>query len=138
MQIPMAVVRLNRWTIVVGVVLALVLHASLLTTALFLIIAPAALFGRRASVIYRIGMALGAGRASAEPGEDPNLMRFNNKLAALMLGIAQIAFLFHVDLVGWVFAGLTALAAAIALAGFCVGCFLYYRFKLHRWQLFGR
>jgi hypothetical protein len=137
--IPQAIVRLNRATIVVGVLLALALRSPLVTTALFLIITAAAIFGRRGSLIYQIGTRLGAGATSnPEDGEDPGLMRFNNTLAALMLGIAQIAFLAGAGLVGWLFAGMTALAAAIALAGFCVGCFLYYRFKLHRWQLFGR
>ena len=45
-------------------------------------------------------------------------MRFNNILAAIILGLA-------------------ALAAAIALAGFCFGCFLFYQFKLKRARLFG-
>ena len=130
--IPQAIVRLNRWTIVVGVVLAFAMRSPLLTTALFLIIAPAAMFGRRASLIFQIGTRFGAGRiADPETGEDPGLMRFNNSLAALMLGFAQIAFLLHVDLIGWIFAAFTALAAAVALAGFCVGCFLYYQFKLN-------
>jgi len=29
------------------------------------------------------------------------------------------------------------LDAAIALAGFCVGCFLFYQFKLNRSRIFG-
>ena len=36
-----------------------------------------------------------------------------------------------------IFAGLAALAAAVALAGFCFGCFLFYQFKLNRARLFG-
>jgi len=137
MMIPLAVVRLNRWTIVVAVLLAFALRAPIVTTVLFLIIAPTVIFGRRASLIYQVGTRLFPSPASETEGEDPGLMRFNNTLAALMLGLAQIAFLVHADLVGWILAAFTALAAAVALAGFCVGCFLYYRFKLHRSQLFG-
>jgi hypothetical protein len=131
MLIPPAVVRLNRWTIVVSVLLAFALRAPIVTTALFLIIAPTVLFGRRGSFIYQLGSRLFPAPASDTEGEDPGLMRFNNALAALMLGLAQIAFLVHLDPVGWFLAACTALAAAVALAGFCVGCFLYYQFKLN-------
>ena len=76
--IPLPIVRLNRATILLGVILAYVLHDPLITTAIFLVVALAAAFGRRA-----------------------------------------------------------ALAAAIALAGFCFGCFLFYQFKVNRSRLFG-
>jgi hypothetical protein len=76
--IPLPIVRLNRATILLGVILAYVLHDPLITTAIFLVVALAAAFGRRA-----------------------------------------------------------ALAAAIALAGLCFGCFLFYQFKVNRSRLFG-
>jgi hypothetical protein len=40
-------------------------------------------------------------------------------------------------MVGWFLALMVAAAASIALAGFCIGCFLYYQFKLQRFRLFG-
>lgn len=46
--IPQAIVRLNRWTIVVAVVFAFVLRTPSITTALFVVVACAALFGRGA------------------------------------------------------------------------------------------
>jgi Domain of unknown function (DUF4395) len=55
-----------------------------------------------------------------------------------LLGLAQVAFIFGLPLAGYIFAGMVAVAASIALAGFCVGCFLYYQFKLQRFRLFGR
>jgi Domain of unknown function (DUF4395) len=136
-QIPRAIVRLNRWTIVVTVVLAFVYRTPLITTALFLVVACAAVFGRRASLIYFVGNAVLRPEPSPD-GEDPRLMRFNNALATAMLAIAQLGFLAGVPLIGWTFAGLTALAAAVALAGFCAGCFLFYQFKLNRARLSGR
>jgi hypothetical protein len=135
--IPLPIVRLNRITIVLGVIVAVALQAPLITTALFLVVALAAAFGRRASLIYAIGSRIFRARENGPGDEDPRLMRFNNALAAGFLGIAQIAFAFHAPLLGWIFAGFTALAAAIALAGFCFGCFLFYQFKLNRYRLFG-
>jgi hypothetical protein len=137
MPIPQAIVRLNRLTIVLGVVAAYVLHEPAITTALFLIVALAAIFGHRASLIYRIGMPVLRPDESRDDGEDPRLMRFNNALAAIMLGAAQIAFVLGVPVAGWILAGLTALAAFVALCGFCVGCFLFFQFKLNRARIHG-
>ena len=135
--IPLKIVRLNRWTIIAGVVLGLLTQAPIVTTVLFLIVGAAALFGFRASLIYTIGTLAFPVRA-AEEGEDPGLMRFNNSLAAAMLGLAQIAFLFHANVLGWVLCTAVALAAAAALAGYCIGCRLYFQFKMNRYQFFGR
>jgi hypothetical protein len=135
--IPLPIVRLNRLTILVGVILAYVLHAPLITTAVFVIVALAAAFGRRASLVYAIGRLVLRPSGSASDGEDPRLMRFNNTLAAIILGAAQLAFLLHAPLAGWLFSGIAALAAAVALAGFCFGCFLFYQFKLNQARFFG-
>jgi hypothetical protein len=135
--IPLRIVRLNRLTILGGIILAYVLHAPLVTTALFLIVVLAAVFGRRASLIYWLGTLVLKPSVSTSEGEDPRLMRFNNALAATFLGIAQLAFALHAPLVAWIVAGLAAFAATVALAGFCVGCFLFYHFKLNQARLFG-
>jgi hypothetical protein len=81
--IPQPVVRLNRLTILVGVVVGCLLHVPLITTALFAIVTLAATFGRRASLIYWIGTIVLRPSTSRPDGEDPRLMRFNNMLAAL-------------------------------------------------------
>jgi hypothetical protein len=135
--IPLEIVRLNRLTILLGVILAYVLHAPLITTGLFIVVGLAAAFGRRASVIYRVGTLVLRPVENGTDGEDPRLMRFNNALAAIILGAAQIAFALRVPLAGYALAGVAALAAAVALAGFCFGCFLFYQFKLNRSRLFG-
>jgi hypothetical protein len=112
--IPSPIVRLNRLTIMFGVI-----------------------FGRRASLIYQLGTRVLRPAPSGPEGEDPRLMRFNNALAAVLLGSAQLAFLLHAPIAGWIFSALVALAAAVALAGFCFGCFLFYQFKLNRARIFG-
>jgi hypothetical protein len=135
--IPLPIVRLNRATILLGVILAYVVNAPLITTAVFVIVALAAGFGRRASLIYLVGSFVFRPAPDPTHDEDPRLMRFNNTLAAIILGAAQIAFAAHTPVLGWVLAGLAALAAAVALAGFCFGCFLFYQFKLNRSRIFG-
>jgi Domain of unknown function (DUF4395) len=133
--IPMPIVRLNRIVIVTLVLAAIALQAPLLTTVLFLLILPAALIGRNASPIFSIGSRLFARQNERAEMEDPRLMRFNNSIAALMLGGAQVAFLLGAPAAGYVLAAGVALAAFVALLGFCVGCFMYYQFKLNMRRL---
>lgn len=136
-DIPMPIVLLNRWTLLLGVIAAVVLQQPLITTALFAIFGAAAFFGSRGSLIYQIGSRVFARRNATAETEDRRLMRFNNTLGASFLCLAQIAFLAHAPLAGWILASFAALAAALALAGFCVGCYLYVRFKIERYRLFG-
>jgi hypothetical protein len=136
-DIPMPIVKLNRWTLVVGIVAGMVLQQPLFTTALFAILLPAVLFGQRYSLIFQTGKRLFARQNATALTEDRRLMRFNNSIAVILLGLAQIAFLFGVNILGWIFAGMVAVAASVALAGFCVGCFLYFQFRLNRYRLFG-
>jgi hypothetical protein len=134
----MPIVLLNRWTLLLGVIAAIVLRQPLITTALFVILGGAALFGSRGSLIYQIGSRIFARWNLTAETEDRRLMRFNNSLATIFLGVAQVAFLAGAPALGWIASSMAALAAAIALAGFCVGCYLYTRFKIERYRLFGR
>lgn len=136
--IPMPIVKLNRWTLLLGIVGALLLQVPLATTALFAILLPATLFGPRGSLIYAVGARLFAARIPLAEREDATLQRFNNTIATTLLGLAQVAFLLGRPTLGWALAGAVAVAAGIAIAGFCVGCFLYYQFKLNRFRLLGR
>jgi len=64
-------------------------------------------------------------------------MRFNNTITVVMLGAAQVAFLFGATLTVRIISGMVALAAVVALCGFCFGCFLNLRFNMQRFRLFG-
>jgi hypothetical protein len=137
-DIPMPIVRLNRWTLLTGIVSGLLLQQPLITTFLFLILLPAVLYGQRRSLIFQVGKRLLASRiAAGTEGEDRRLMRFNNSIAVVLLGLAQVAFLLGVPVIGWALSLMVAVAAAVALAGFCLGCFLFLRFRLYRSRLLG-
>jgi Domain of unknown function (DUF4395) len=139
-DIPLPIVKLNRWILVTGVLSGLLLRQPLLTTALFAVMLSAALLGRRGSPIFWVGKRLLAKRNAAARREgrveDPQLVRFNNTIAAVLLGGAQLAFLFDLEVVGWALSLAVALAAGVALAGFCLGCFLYFRYRMNRYRLF--
>jgi hypothetical protein len=137
--IPMPIVTLNRCTLVGGIVLGLVLRQPLFTTLLFLLLLPAVMLGPRGSLIFQIGKRLLARQIAAARAagrvEDRRLMRFNNSIALILLGVAQVAFLAGLTVGGWVLAAAVAAAASVALAGFCLGCYLYVQFKVNRWRL---
>jgi len=135
--IPLPIVKLNRIVLLIGIIAAIVFQQPMVTSALFFIILSSALFGRQGSLIFFIGSRLFAKQNMTAESEDPRLMRFNNSIAALLLGGAQIAFISGAPLVGWILSGVVAVAASIALAGFCFGCFLFYQFNLQRFKLLG-
>lgn len=136
--IPLPIVSLNRVVLLAGIIAATLFQQPLITTALFFIILSAVVFGKKGSLIFFAGSRLFARQNLTAKTEDQKLMRFNNSIAALLLGGAQIAFLLGAPLAGWVLSGTVAVAAAVALAGFCFGCFLFYQFNLQRFRLFGK
>ena len=134
-DIPQPIVNLNRWTLVTGIVSGLILQQPLFTTALFLILVPAVLYGQRGSLIFQLGKRLLSGTEKGTPGVDRRLMRFNNSIAVFLLGSAQVAFVLGVAPAGWALSLMVAVAAAVALAGYCIGCTIYYRFRIYRYRL---
>ncbi|HEY0603478.1 MAG TPA: DUF4395 domain-containing protein [Herpetosiphonaceae bacterium] len=135
--VPLPIVTLNRSVLLAGVAIGLIAQQPLLTTLLFLLLLPAVIFGQRGSPIAAVGRRLFARQILTAEREDRRLMRFNNTIALVLLGAAQIAFLAGLPTLGWAFALMVGIAAGVALAGFCFGCFLYYQFKLHRYRIFG-
>lgn len=133
--IPYPIVSLNRGVIVGGVMLALAFDQPLITAAVFALLLPAALFGRRASPIFMIGNRAFARQNEHAPKEDARVQRFNNIIATVMLGAAQVSFALGGAWLGWALSVGVAFAALIALCGFCVGCFLYYQFRINRFRL---
>ncbi len=137
-DIPLPIVKLNRWTLLTGVLAGLVLQPPPVTTLLFAVLLPASLFGQKYSLIFKLGSFLFARRIPTAPTEDRRLQVFNNSIATVLLGLAQLCFLLNLVVAGWVFSLMVAAAAGVALAGFCVGCFIYYQFKLNRYRLLGK
>ncbi|TLU85767.1 MAG: DUF4395 domain-containing protein [Chlorobium sp.] len=136
--IPQPIVKLNQTVLLTGVIAAIVFQQPLITSVLFFITLGAVLFGKKGSLIFFIGSRLFAEKNRNAPTDDPRLIRFNNTIATLLLGFAQIAFLLHAPLAGWILSGMLGVATAVALGGFCLGCFLFYQFNIQRYKLFGQ
>ena len=134
--IPMPIVTLNRMVLTFGILLALLTQQSWITTLLFLVLLPTVLLGKRFSLIYWVGSTIFQQKIQTAEYEDAGLQRFNNTIATTLLGFAQIFFIMGQPVLAWIFAGMVMVASGIALLGFCVGCFLYYQFKIQRYRIF--
>jgi Domain of unknown function (DUF4395) len=136
-DIPLPIVSFGRWVYVVVLSLALLTQQPLITTAILLVVLPSVFLGPRYNLIGLLGKQLFAKKLPSAEREDYRLIRFNNAIALSLLTAAQGAFLLGSALTGWIFIGLIIVASAAALAGFCLGCVLYYRFKLYRYKFLG-
>ncbi|MDR7240057.1 DUF4395 domain-containing protein [Neobacillus drentensis] len=61
--------------------------------------------------------------------EDWEQQQFNQKLAVSCLGIGILSFILGWNTVGYIFTALVAVAAFVAILGFCIGCFIHFQWK---------
>jgi hypothetical protein len=66
--------------------------------------------------------------------EDWEQQQFNQKMTILCLGIGFLGFAFGLSIVGFIFTILVAVAATVALYGFCIGCFIHYQWKMYQYR----
>jgi hypothetical protein len=136
-DIPVPIVNFGRWVNLIFLLAGLLTRQPWLTTILFIILLPGFVFGGKWNFIGRTGKYFLGYRLKGSLYEDKKLIKFNNLLLMIMLLMAQIAFLAGTPLTGWVISLLAIAANGLALAGYCVGCVIYYKFRLYRYMLFG-
>ncbi len=137
-DIPVPIVTFSRWLYALTLGGAFVVQQPLITTALLLIVLVSVFGGKRWNLISRIGRILFSKQIAVGKREDYRLIRFNNLIVVALLVIAQVGFVVNASAVAWVSVIAIVVASSLALAGFCVGCVLYYQFKLQRFRLLGQ
>lgn len=137
-DIPVPIVVLGRWIYVVVLLTALLFQQPWLTTVILALALPSLLWGRKWNLIGMVGRKIYGAQLRTAQREDRSLIYFNNLILVVLLGLAQPAFLLGYNLVGWILTSMVMVAAGLALAGFCIGCIIFYQFKLARYQFFGR
>ncbi|GLI05601.1 hypothetical protein YDYSG_16310 [Paenibacillus tyrfis] len=129
-EIPIPYVRANQAGIVLLVALAVALRQPALIAALWAVQVLGLWQGIRANLIVQLAAPLLRSRVTGARTESRELLRFNSAVTVLLLSLSLLAFWVNPGgWLGYVLAGIVALAALAALGGFCFGCFLYYRFK---------
>ncbi len=122
--------RVNQASIVLVAALAFLLNVPLLVALLFLAMAVGTAVPSLApfkALYARVLRPAGLLRPDPRP-DDPAPHQFAQGLGAVVLGIAIVTFLAGATALGWALTGLVALLAAVnLLAGFCLGCYIYYQ-----------
>lgn len=136
-DVPLPIVQLGRWVNVVLLSAALLLQQPLLSTLLLIILLAGVFDGARLNLLSIIGKQVLSAQLQDAEREDYRLIRFNNAIAISLLVGAQVAFLLGSWLVGWIFLGVLIIASVAAIAGFCLGCVIFYQLKLYRYKFLG-
>jgi hypothetical protein len=133
-DVPIPVLNFTRWIYFIILVSGIILQKPWETTMLLVLLFPVVIFGKKWNIIGRFGKKLLASKIPGSLYEDRRLIQFNNTLLVIMLILAQIAFITGNIVIGWVITSMAIAATGLALAGYCVGCFLYYKFKLYKYR----
>ncbi|RWZ58083.1 DUF4395 domain-containing protein [Halobacillus fulvus] len=131
MSIPKPLVQLNQLFIITTVLL------SLFTTPVLLlipfIIGVYTLMTKKNPVIL-IGRNFLRKPLTSYQQEDRDQQIFNQWIATVCLGLSLLFFTLNVQWAGYLFSIMVMTAAGIALMGFCIGCFIRYRYIMWKHQ----
>ncbi|WP_026696119.1 DUF4395 domain-containing protein [Peribacillus kribbensis] len=131
MGIPKPLVQLNQSFIVVSVL------AALLSYKLILILPFAiglyTLFTKKNPVILT-GKRFLKKPVSEYIMEDREQQLFNQWIATVCLGLSLISFGLGFTILAYAFSIMVLIAAGVALMGFCIGCFIRYRYMMWKYK----
>ncbi|MGG3467761.1 DUF4395 domain-containing protein [Neobacillus pocheonensis] len=131
-SIPRPLVKTNQWIIVVSVLLTWILGQEWILLVPFISGMLGLLFDFN-SVMKIARLFLRKDPKSYIP-EDWEQQQFNQKIAVSCLGIGFISFIIGWDTLGYIFTILVAVAAFVAILGFCVGCFIHFQWKQYKFR----
>ncbi|ADJ26877.1 conserved hypothetical protein [Dehalogenimonas lykanthroporepellens BL-DC-9] len=134
-EIPSVLLKANQAGIILFVALAAVTGSPVFIGLVLAVELGGLIWGIRGNLFIRAARPFLTKRLAASRTESRELARFNNTLAVLFLGLASGFFLAGLPLAGYIVAGVLAVVVTAALAGYCLGCVLYYRFKMLKSRL---
>ncbi|MCF7804900.1 MAG: DUF4395 domain-containing protein [Candidatus Marinimicrobia bacterium] len=126
--IPRPLVQANRAFLDVTILAAFFIHPAILILP-FLTGVSALAF--RWHPVIKIGQRFLKKSPDEYRREDKADQRFNQWIATILIGLSLGAFSLGYQTLGYIFGGMVIAAASVALMGFCVGC--YIRFKYMEW-----
>jgi hypothetical protein len=131
-SIPRPLVRTNQWVIVLSVVLTWVSGLEWLLLIPLLSGLSGLLFGF--NPVMQLAKQFLRKEPKAYIPEDWEQQQFNQKIAVTCLAIGFISFLLGWNTLGFIFTILVAVAAFVAILGFCVGCFIHYQWRQYQYR----
>lgn len=128
--IPKPLVMVNQWTIVLSVIIALLSQSAWILLIPLVANLSSLLIGFHP--ILFVAKRFLSKSANQYMQEDYAQLKFNQWLAVSFLSVASISFLLGWSLLFNIATIMVGLAASIAIAGFCIGCFI--RFQFQQWN----
>lgn len=130
--IPRPLVKTNQAFIVISVILAWVTGVYWIL-ALPLAAGLSGLLSGYNPVIRLAAKSLKKER-SAYVLEDWDQQQFNQSIAVFCLTAGLVSFLAGWTVAAYIFTAMVAVAASVAILGFCVGCFIHYQWKMYTYR----
>jgi Domain of unknown function (DUF4395) len=131
-SIPRPLVRTNQWVIVISAVLTLVFAEG------WFLILP--LLAGISGIVFKYNPVMKIAKLFLKKKsedyipEDWEQQQFNQKIAVFCLAAGFISFLLGWNTAGFVFTIMVAVAAFVAILGFCIGCFIHYQWKMYKYK----
>lgn len=66
--------------------------------------------------------------------EDAEQQQFNQSIAVGCLAAGLLSFLAGWTVAAYLFTAMVAIAATVAILGFCIGCFIHYQWKMYTYR----
>ncbi|WP_213531701.1 DUF4395 domain-containing protein [Paenibacillus cisolokensis] len=127
--IPRPLVRTNQWVIVISVLIAW-LSGYYWVLAIPLAAGIAGVLFDFNPVMRLAKLFLRKPPSHYVP-EDKEQQKFNQWMAVGFLLLALVSYALEWTTAAYVFTAMVALAAFVAILGFCVGCFIQYQWKMY-------
>lgn len=130
--IPRPLIRINQAFIIVSVVLTWFSGQHWILAIPLAAGLSGLLFG------YNPVMKLSATFLTKDPSayllEDWEQQQFNQSIAVICLAAGLISYLAGWTTAAYLFTALVAIAATVAILGFCIGCFIHYQWKMYSYR----
>lgn len=131
-SIPRPLVRLNQWVIVLSVVLTWISQQEFILLFPLLCGLMGLIF--KVNPIIIVGSRFLRKEPSAYIPEDFEQQQFNQVISVICLGIGFGGYVFGWEVIAWMFTIMVALAAFIAILGFCVGCYIRFQWQQYQYR----
>ncbi|QFT88144.1 hypothetical protein FIU87_05790 [Bacillus sp. THAF10] len=130
--IPKPLVTFNQWFILSSVILALVSGFYYIMFLPLLAGLSGLILGRNPVLI--VARKFLRNPVTSYPQEEIAQLQFNQTIAVACLGLSLIGFYVGNAFVGYAFSIMVGVASAVALMGFCVGCFMRYQWQQYKYR----
>jgi hypothetical protein len=128
-DIPMPYVKANQIGIVVFILLSTLFQLPFLFLVLLWVIQiSGSIFG---SNLF-IQLAKPFVKVEGKETQAGELQRFNLTIGILFLTVSLLCFANQWNIAGYIISWIFGIVALIALSGYCLGCTIYYQFKLFK------